>query len=147
LKNRKVHIRIQALKFNLDQLNAAYLETTRDSVTDEVIDDQNLANVPAKSIAIWNLSDNKFFSQWTPSFEFENLFCIDKTFAWDIYKFPKIINLVTGQIVDKAEDVYSGEQKSSILFDIKKQPQISFDLERKRLAIKYNDRVLVLTRE
>lgn len=115
--------------------------------SDEVIDDENLANVPAKSIAIWDLHDNKFFNQWTPSFEFGNLFSIDKTFAWDIYKFPKIINLITGQIVDKAEDVYSGEQKSSILFDIKKQPQISFDQERKRLAIKDNEKVLILTRE
>lgn len=115
--------------------------------SDEVIDDENLTNVPAKSIAIWDLHDNKFSNQWTPSFEFGNLFSIDKTLAWDIYKFPKIINLVTRQIVDKAEDVYSGEQKSSILFDIKKQPQISFDQERKRLAIKDNDRVVILTRE
>lgn len=75
------------------------------------------------------------------------MFAIDKTFAWDVYKFPKIINLLTGEIVDKAKDVYSGEQKSSILFDIKKQPQIAFDSERKRLAIKDNERVLILTRE
>lgn len=115
--------------------------------SDEVINDENLANVPAKSIAIWDLHNNKFFNQLTPSFEFGNLFSIDKTFAWDIYKFPKIINLITGQIVDKAEDVYSGEQKSSILFDNKKQPQISFDQERKRLAIKDNEKVLILTRE
>ncbi len=115
--------------------------------SEEVINDDNSTNVPAQSIAIWDLKDNKFFNQWKPSFEFGNLFSIDKTFAWDLYKFPKIINLVTGQIVDKAEDVYSGEQKSAILFDINKQPQISFDRERKRLAIKDNNRVLILTRE
>lgn len=115
--------------------------------SEEVINDDNRTNVPAQSIAIWDLKDNKFFSQWKPSFEFGNLFSIDKTFAWDLYKFPKIVNLVTGQIVDKAEDVYSGEQKSAILFDINKQPQISFDRERKRLAIKDNNRVLILTRE
>jgi len=33
-KNNKVDIRLRALKFNLDQLNSAYDETTRDSVTD-----------------------------------------------------------------------------------------------------------------
>lgn len=34
MNNKKVDIRIRALKFNLDQLNAAYAETTRDSVVD-----------------------------------------------------------------------------------------------------------------
>jgi hypothetical protein len=38
LKNSKVDIRIKALKFNLDQLNSAYLETIRDSVTDTGIE-------------------------------------------------------------------------------------------------------------
>jgi len=114
--------------------------------SDEVIDD-NIANVPAKSMAIWNFHDNKFSNQKTPEFEFGNLFSIDSCFAWDTYKFPKIINLATGQIVDKAEDVYSGEQKSSILFDTSKQPQLSFDQNRKKLAIKEKDRVIILTRE
>jgi hypothetical protein len=115
--------------------------------SDEVIDGDNIANVPPKSIAIWNFHENKFFNQKTPVFEFGNLFYIDKRLAWDTFKFPKVINLDTGQIVDKAEDVYSGEQKSSILFDTDKQPQISFDLYRNKLAIKEKNRVIILTRE
>jgi hypothetical protein len=115
--------------------------------SNEVIDDDNVANVPAKSIAIWNFRDNEFSNQMTPQFEFGNLFSIDKGFAWDTYKFPKIINLVTGQIDDKAEDVYSGEQNSSILFDTSKQPQLSFDQDRRKLAIKEKNRVIILTRE
>src|SRR5205085_1820942 len=114
--------------------------------SDEVIDDDNVSSVPAKSMAVWNFHDNAFSNQNTPEFEFGNLFSIDRGLAWDTYKFPKIIDLVTGQIVDKAEDVYSGEQKSSILFDTSKQPQLSFDLNRSRLAIKEKDRVIILTR-
>jgi hypothetical protein len=115
--------------------------------SDEVFDDDNVSNVPPKSMAIWNFHDNKFFNQKTPEFEFGNLFCIDRTLAWDTYKFPKIIDLATGLMVDKAEDVYSGEQKLSLLFDTSKQPQLSFDRNRKKLAIKEKGRVIILTRE
>jgi hypothetical protein len=115
--------------------------------SDEIIDDDNVVNVPVKSMAIWNFHDNKFSNQKTPEFEFGNLQSIDEGFAWDTYQFPKIINIATGQIVDKAEDVYSGEQKSSILFDTSKQPQLSFNRNRKRLAIKEKNRVIILTRE
>jgi hypothetical protein len=112
--------------------------------SDEVIDDDNIANVPPKSIAIWNFHDNSFTNQKTPEFEFGNLFYIDQGLAWDIYKFPKIIDLATGQMVDKAEEVYSGGQRSSILFETAKHPQLSFDRNRKKLAIKEKDKVIIL---
>ena len=67
-------------------------------------------------------------------------------FSLGYNKFPKIIDLATGQIVDKAEDVYSGEQKSSMLFDTSTQPQVSFDRNRGKLAVKEKDRVIILTR-
>lgn len=83
----------------------------------------------------------------TPDFEFGNLFAIDETACWDIYKFPKIIYIKTGRITDKMEDIFTGDQKSSILFNLENQPQIAFDTEKKRLAVKNKDEVIVLTRE
>jgi hypothetical protein len=99
--------------------------------TDEVMDEENISFVPIETIAVWNFLDKKLYNQQTPEFQFGNLFSIDKYLAWDTYKYPKIIDLTTGKIIDKAEDVYSGEQKSSILSDIKKRPQLAFDRDRK----------------
>ncbi|MEO8711429.1 MAG: hypothetical protein ABI405_04855 [Parafilimonas sp.] len=113
----------------------------------EVIDDEKILNLPSQSFAIWNIIDNTFSNQATPEFDFGNLFSINETLCWDIYKFPKIIDLTTGLIIDKAENIYSGEQKSSILFDNDKQPQVAFDKHRKRLAIKQKDKVVIVTRE
>lgn len=104
-------------------------------------------NLKPGQIAIWDLISNSISTPITLDFEFGNLIAINELLAWDTYKFPKIIDLVTGQITDKAEDVYSGEQKSSIIFDIERKPQIVIDAKRKRLAIKENQKVTVLTRE
>jgi hypothetical protein len=112
----------------------------------EILDDENLLNLPCKSIGIWNYIENSFAHCTTPAFEFGNLFAIDATLCWDMYKFPKIINLHSGLMVAKAEDVYSGEQKSSILVNMDKQPQIAFDKEKSRLAIIENNSVIILTR-
>ena len=128
---------------------ASFIDDTRILIgsSDEIIDDEKVLNLPGKSFAIWNIIDNTFSNQNIPEFDFGNLFSINEKLCWDTYKFPKIIDIITGQIIDKAEDVYSGEQKSSILFDNNKQPQIAFDKHRKRLAIKQKDKVVIVTRE
>jgi hypothetical protein len=128
---------------------ASFIDDTKILVgsSDEIIDDEKILNIPGKSFAIWNTIDNTFSNQNTPDFDFGNLFSISETLCWDTYKFPKVIDITTGQIIDKAEDIYSGEQKSSILFDTDKQPQIAFDKDKKRLAIKQKDKVIIVTRE
>lgn len=128
---------------------ASFIDDTKVLVgsSDEVIDDEITSNLPAKSFAVWNFRDNTFLNCNTPEFEFGNLFSINEKLFWDIYKFPKVIDVETGQIIDKAEEVYSGEQKSSILYNTNKQPQVAFDKSRKRLAIKQDDKVIIITRE
>lgn len=128
---------------------ASFIDDTKILVgsSDEIIDDEKLLNLPSKSFAIWNMIDNTFSNQFKPEFDFGNLFSINEKLFWDIYKFPKIIDITTGQIIDKAEDIYSGEQKSSILFDTDKQPQVAFDKDKKRLAVKQKDKVIIVTRE
>ncbi len=102
--------------------------------SNEIVDNEKLFNLPSKSFAIWNFSKNTFSHQNKPDFDFGNVFSINEKLCWDIYRFPKIVDLTTGQIIDRAENIYSGEQKSSLLFDVDKQPQISFDKNKQRLA-------------
>jgi hypothetical protein len=115
--------------------------------TAEVFDSEKQTPLLPNSFCIWNIPTNIFSTPITPAFEFGNLFAINTNLAWDIYKFPKIINLNTGEIEDKAEDVYSGEQRSSILHTSDKQPLYAFDKTRKSLAILQNDQITVLTRQ
>ncbi len=128
---------------------ASFIDDTRILIgsSDEIIDDEKLLNLPGKSFAVWNMIDNTFSNQWKPEFDFGNVFSINETLCWDIYKFPKIIDITTGKIIDKAESIYSGEQKSSIRFDTDKQLQVAFDKDRKRLAVKQKDKVIIVTRE
>jgi hypothetical protein len=113
----------------------------------EVLTEENTQRLPARSIAIWNFHDNTFSNVITPAFEFGNLFAINERLCWDLYKFPKVIDLRTGQIADNAEDVYSGEQRSSIITEDDSQPTIAFDVGRKRLAISGKQNITVLIRE
>jgi hypothetical protein len=127
---------------------ASFIDDTKILVgsSAEILDEEHLLNLSAKSFGIWNFKENSFSQCTTPAFEFGNLFAIDDTLCWDVYMFPKIINLHTGKIVDKDETVFTGKQKSSILFNMEQQPQIAFDAKRNRLAIKENDTVIILTR-
>jgi len=129
----------------MELCTASFIDESRLLIgsTDKVIDSNNL---PSKSFAVWNFTTNIFSTPIVPGFEFGNLFSIDDNFAWDTYKFPKIVNLNTGEIEDADETVYSGEQNSSIIYDLSKQPQIVFNRQRNRLAIKDKDKIVVMTR-
>ena len=111
----------------------------------EAFDDENL-NLPLKHIAIWNITSNEVTNAVEVNGGFGNLYSINDRFAWDTYKFPKIIDIETGEIVDTEESVYSGEQNSSIIgHDSLKYPQIVFNSQTKQLAIKGNEKIEVLT--
>ena len=112
--------------------------------SDEAFDDENLS-LPLKHIAIWDIGSNEVTNAVKVKGEFGNLYSINDKFAWDTYKFPKIINTQTGEIVDKDESVYSGEQNSSMIGGDKlKFPQIVFNRQTKQLAIKGHEKIEIL---
>ena len=114
--------------------------------SDEVYNDED-AKLPPKSIAIWDLKTNQISSPTAVNSEFGNLYSIDDDFAWDLYKYPKIINIKTGDIVDSEESVNSGTQRSSIIHSLDSHPQIIFNRETKQIAISGKERIEVLTPE
>lgn len=107
---------------------------------EEPFDDEVPAALPQKHIAIWNFIKNEISIPVKVEGEFGNLFAIDDKWAWDMFKFPKIINIKTGIIESKAEDIDSGLQTSSILYnDIEKYPQIRFDRRTAKIAMRVDD--------
>lgn len=105
--------------------------------------DEELENPPVKSIGIWDLESDQISPFVKVDGEFGNLFAISEKFAWDTFRYPKIINIKTGAIVDKDESVNSGEQNSSIIGN--NTPQIVFNKKTKQLALKKENEIIVLT--
>ncbi len=113
--------------------------------SDETFDEDN-PNLPLRHIAIWDIGSNEVASPVKVKGEFGNLYSINDKFAWDTFKFPKIINIKTGEIMDEDESVFSGEQNSSIIGnDTLKFPQIAFNRQTKQLAIKGQEKIEILT--
>lgn len=110
------------------------------SSDEEPCDDEAPPLLPQKHIAIWNFITNELSEPVKVIGEFGNLFAIDDKQTWDMYKFPKIINIRTGEIKSKQEDINSGLQTSSILYDdIETSPQIRFNRHSSKIAIRTND--------
>lgn len=60
---------------------------------------------------------------------------INEKYAWDIFKFPKIINLETGEVINQDESLPSGFQNSSIIHHVDKLPKVVFNQQTKQIVI------------
>ena len=100
----------------------------------EEFDDDSL--LPPKHIAIWNFITNKLSAPVKTACELGNLFAIDENRAWDMYKFPKLINIQTGEVESKIEDIDSGLQNSSICRNDCDFPQIRFNRNNSQIAVR-----------
>jgi hypothetical protein len=126
--------------FGTEINSASFIDSKRILIAasgEEPFNDETQPLLPQKHIAIWSFETNQLSNPVKVNGEFGNLFAINETLAWDMYKFPKIINIKTGEVEGKVEDINSGLQVSSILYDeIKNYPQICFDRQTSLIATK-----------
>lgn len=117
------------------------------SSDEEPFDDEVPPRLPQKHIAVWNFITNELSKPVKVNGEFGNLFAINSKQTWDLYKFPKIIDIHSGEIIDKLQGINSGLQTSSILSDdIEQSPQIRYDRNSSKVAIRIdNTTIEVLT--
>jgi len=113
--------------------------------SDEIIDNKNLEPLPAKCIAIWDLGTNQLSKPVAVNAEFGNLFAIDKDFAWDLFNYPKIININTGEVIDKNEKIKGSQQRSSIMHHLNNNPQVIFNRQTKQIAISGKKKIEIFT--
>jgi len=110
----------------------------------EPFDDIN-NSVPPLHLAIWNTRTNEVSKAVKVQGEFGNVFPIDERYAWDLYKYPKVIDLNTGEILAKIEDIPTGLQDSSIIGYLAGElPLMAFNPLSKQLAIRQKGVVEVL---
>jgi hypothetical protein len=110
---------------------------------EESIDEENVI-FPPRHIATWDIKENSVSSPVNVNGDFGNLFAINEDLAWDTFNYPKIINIKTGEIIDKDESVNSGKQTSSIVSK-NALAQIVFNRETKQLAIVGKESIHILT--
>lgn len=112
---------------------------------EEAWNDENNGPVPPGHIAIWNIGTNEISKAIKINGKVGNIFAIDKNKCWDIYEYPKIIDLATGEIIDKMEDVFSGKQASSIIQHLEDLPKVAFNNLTKQIAIANNNKIDILS--
>ena len=116
------------------------------SEEEELIDDELPDILPQKSIAIWNIETNEISKPTKLDFEFGNLYAIDENFAWDLYKFPKLINICNGEIVFQDIELYSGKQNCSIIGNSDNEPKVAFDKKTKKIAITNKEKIEIYSK-
>ena len=132
--------------FGTEINSASFIDNERiliASTDEEPFDDEVPPILPQKHIAIWNFTTNELSKPVKIDGEFGNLIAINDKQAWDMFKFPKIINIQTGKIESKLEEINSGLQTSSIMYgDIEKSPQICFDRQTSQIAIRIDNTMI-----
>jgi hypothetical protein len=114
--------------------------------SDEVFNDEDLnPSLPSKNIAIWNLNANEITGKTKVESEFGNLFAINEELAWDMYCFPKIIEIKTGKILDQNESIFCGRQRSGIVSQEDALYKICFNNHTKQIAIAHKNEIKILT--
>ena len=98
-------------------------------------------------IGIWNIRTNTVSNIVTADFTIGgHLTVIDDNYAWDLYDNPKIINYKSGQVVEKLENIFSGQQVSSIIHHLDSSPKIAINKQTKQVAILTNNKLEILAK-
>ena len=96
-------------------------------------------------IGLYHIEKKKYLKIATIDFNVGTFIPINEDYGLSLYKYPKLVDLNTGKIIQKFEDIYSGEQGSSIIHHLEKIPPIAIDIEQNRIAIGIEKGIEILT--
>jgi len=102
---------------------------------------------PLHHICTWNFKTGGISNPVKVSEPFGNIVGVHNGIAWDFFNYPKIIDVATGNVIDKMEDVPTGNQVSSIIHHLDTVPPILYnpDLNAVAVAIENTIEVFSLT--
>ena len=117
------------------------------SSSEEPMDDELTARpLPPRHLAVYDLASKTFSPAVPAPADCGNVFPISEDYAWDLFRYPKIIRLQTGEIVDRLETLATGFQCSSIM-QASAAPAIAFNPLTKQIAVKIDGATEVLSME
>ncbi len=113
---------------------------------EEPLDDDVEAPIPPGHIAVWNFKNNQILKAVAVKEPFGNLIALNHTHCWDLFEYPKIINIHTGDVEEKVEDLRTGLQKSAIIHPVHQGiPLMAYNRVRQTLAIAHNHTIDMLS--
>jgi hypothetical protein len=92
----------------------------------------------------WDMNKNKMVHNVETGQQLGNLLAVDQNWAWDLFEYPKLINLVTGKIEWLDQSINSGKQNSAII-GTQGLPPIAWNRNTGKLAIGGENKVEVLS--
>lgn len=117
------------------------------AATGQTMDDEQAHAVPPYHLAVWSFLTGEFSKVVEVPAAFGNLFPIDVHRTWDLYQYPKIISLDTGEVVDQLKTLDTGPQCSSIVHHIGTVPAITFNRRTGQIAVKIGENLELLSVE
>lgn len=109
--------------------------------------EENSAKMGNNSIAVWDIVSNEVTGIVKADFKIgAHLEYIAYNLAWELFSYPKIIDITTGKVLDEIRDIDSGEQISSLIFETV-YPKVAFNKKTKQIAIATGETVEVLTND
>ncbi|CAM3966117.1 hypothetical protein MUGA111182_19645 [Mucilaginibacter galii] len=120
-------------------------ETVVIGSSDEIFNEDNIECLPPKHIALWDLKTNELSKPVRTKDSTANLYAIDSSQAWDMFCFPKIVNIITGETIAENKEIDSGKQNSSIINIKASVPAIIFNNQTKQIAIMADEKITVLS--
>lgn len=114
------------------------------SFSDEGEEDDEPDVLPVGHFAVWNFKTAKISAPVKPESRIGNLIAVNSEYAWDLYEYPKIINIKTGKTEAELRDIDTGRQNSSIIHHLPEPFLLSAEKGNRRLAVSNGSSVEVL---
>jgi hypothetical protein len=117
------------------------------SSNEEPFDDEDLndkVNLNPRQLGLFSIEQNAFVKKINVDFKLGTQIPIDENFVIDLYEYPKLIDLNSGEIKQKFVDINSGKQDLAIIHHIEKVPPIAIDRLNRRFAIGNGNKIELL---
>ncbi len=109
----------------------------------ELIDEPNTQRLGPGQVGLWNPACRAFERVTTVGKTLGNLMPLGRNHVVSFYEHPKIVDLVTGQVVQEWPEVNSGKQSSSIIHHLDTIPPIAKDPANYRFAVADKEKLTV----
>lgn len=131
-----------------DEINTAVFDTDSKLLLSsnceaELTDEPDNQRVGPGQVGLWNPVTRALDRVSTVGKTLGNLMPVGRDHVVSFYGHPKLVDLVSGQVVQEWPEVNSGKQSSSIIHHIDTVPPIAKDPERCRFAVADKEKITV----
>lgn len=116
------------------------ISTTKEEPTFDEDENTLLPNY----VGIYNIELDCIETMWEQSAPIGNIFPINKDVAWDLFGYPKIVDLQSGQVIESIDKINSGKQNSSIIHHHDVLPKTAVSQDGTKLAVSNDNKVEIL---